>query len=117
MTKQPTPKPTAAKTKKVHSPCAAQTPCLPVHDLQGTLVFPMSTELMTVLGKERFDATCDDLQSREFTLICRSPEAIVYVHLSPIVVPMDSVRGNTSPTPKEPAAALRKAARKSATTK
>jgi hypothetical protein len=117
MTKQPAPKRTAAKAKEAQLPAAQETLCLPVHDLQGTLVFPMSAELRKILGTERFEATCDDLSSREFTLICRSPEAIVYVHLTPIVVPMDSVRGDTPPTSQAPAPAKRKAARKSTSTK
>ncbi len=117
MTKQPTPKRTAAKAKKAQLPAAQETLCLPVHDLQGTLVFPMSTELQKILGTERFEATCDDLSSREFTLICRSPNAIVYVHLTPIVVPMDFAPGNTPPTSQAPAATKRKTGRKSTPTK
>jgi hypothetical protein len=102
---------------KSRSDSKAEVPALPVHDIKGVVVFPMSKELQAILGKESFEATCDDLRSRDFKLICRSPEAVVYVTLSPIVVPMDLVLSQTPPTPEALAAARRKAVRKSSTSK
>lgn len=94
-----------------------QVPKLPVHDIKGVVVFPMSRELRALLGEESFEATCGDLGSRDFALVFRSPERIVYVQLSPIVVPMDVVLSPTPPKSAALATATRKGARKpSATT-
>lgn len=104
--------------KNPSTPAAtAEVPVVAVHDLKGVVVFPMSQERQKILCPEGFKYVCEDLQSGDYTLICRHGEQMVYVHLSPIVVPMDMVLSPTPPTPEALAAARRKAIRKTVANK
>lgn len=110
-------KATPRATPKTKAPAKAGIPSLPVHDIKGAVVFPMPMQLKTLLGEKRFEELCEDLRSREYTAIGRYPDQIVYIHFSPIVVPMDLVLSLTPPTPEALAAARRKAVRKTVANK
>ena len=97
MTNKLNPKRAAAKAKKAHSTSAQETPCLPIHDIEGAVVFPLSTELKELLGAQSFENLCDELRRYEVTLIYRTPKVIVYLDLTPVVVPMDVTTSQEGP--------------------
>ena len=105
-----------ARTK---SPGAVITLSLPVHDLKGVVVFPMPSALKAILGETGFENLSAELSAYDFDRICRTPEVIVYMHLTPIVVPMDLTSSQVLPLSNPAAfkASNRRAERKTSTTK
>lgn len=87
----------SAKPKKqtdIREPIAAQeaTPqnqLVQVHDLVGTCVFVVPTELKQIIGEEAYELHIKDTEVHELLLIVRQPTDIVYIRFPIFVLPAD----------------------------